>query len=463
MGLCMEREAMTPNPLTSRLTELVAQWRARAAVVDTFHATMGTGYKACAEELETLVAALGPLVEPPQWHDIGTAPKNRLVLVANIVGEVIHRVSDAKFNGLGWYSRNGEACHWRTHWAPMPSWWPNGVPVEAAAPLVSPPPVDQVTVTEASVPCGRCGGPCLYETGLSNEQWNRVIRKGGPEQSGEYWCASCILRAFVLAGESFRAELSGGDVSGGVVEVRCVGLAGGVRPAPLTNRDNARTSAAPLVSPPGKPGACPMCGNVQGTLSSTLDAPPESANWWKCDKCNADGSDCDECDGTGRADNAQVRLRSWLKEVVPLVSPPGERTPPTCATCQHWLPSSRENDYRAQCNMGVSGATAEKASHHPYPITRRDFGCTLHSALHAPVEAPPSAPPPAETQRVEEGWALRRKSTGHYWDMLPARSTWLYPSKERAEAETRSTKYEAVWLSRTVTVQVHEPAPRSEP
>lgn len=65
------------------------------------------------------------------WQPLGSAPRTRFVLVANIMGEVIHRVSDAKFNGLAWYTRNGEGCHWATHWAPMPPWWPNGVPKEA--------------------------------------------------------------------------------------------------------------------------------------------------------------------------------------------------------------------------------------------------------------------------------------------------------------------------------------------
>ena len=42
---------------------------------------------------------------------------------------------------------------------------------------------------------------------------------------------------------------------------------------------------------------------------------PESVHWWKCDKCQADGTDCDECGGTGRADCAQIELRRRLNEV----------------------------------------------------------------------------------------------------------------------------------------------------
>lgn len=67
---------------------------------------------------------------------------------------------------------------------------------------------------------------------------------------------------------------------------------------------------------------------------------------------------------------------------------PQGRTGQTCGTCRHWLPTNRETDYRAQCNMGVSGSTAEKAAHHPYPITVRVFGCNLHESL--PVSSRPA-------------------------------------------------------------------------
>jgi hypothetical protein len=47
-----------------RLSNLVAQWKARGASIDTFHATMGIGYKACAEDLSALLTALEG-AEPP--------------------------------------------------------------------------------------------------------------------------------------------------------------------------------------------------------------------------------------------------------------------------------------------------------------------------------------------------------------------------------------------------------------
>ena len=56
------------------------------------------------------------------WQPIETAPKgDDYILVALIHdnGE-IWRVSEAKFCGIGWYDKGGHACHWRTHWAPMP-------------------------------------------------------------------------------------------------------------------------------------------------------------------------------------------------------------------------------------------------------------------------------------------------------------------------------------------------------
>lgn len=53
-----------------------------------------------------------------------------------------------------------------------------------------------------------------------------------------------------------------------------------------------------------------------------------------------------------------------------------EETHRTCATCRFWGGNGEE--FRGTCDMGVSGSSPEKFSHHPYPITRRDFGCTLH-------------------------------------------------------------------------------------
>ncbi len=67
------------------------------------------------------VAAPPPQAEEP-WQPIMTAPSARpgeLVLVALIRDGVIWRVSEAAFNGLGWYTKSGEACHWRTHWMPL--------------------------------------------------------------------------------------------------------------------------------------------------------------------------------------------------------------------------------------------------------------------------------------------------------------------------------------------------------
>jgi hypothetical protein len=42
--------------------------------------------------------------------------------------------------------------------------------------------------------------------------------------------------------------------------------------------------------------------------------PDESARFWKCVKCNAEDAECDECGGTGRADCAQIELRSRLND-----------------------------------------------------------------------------------------------------------------------------------------------------
>lgn len=57
------------------------------------------------------------------WQPIEMAPRERKtpVLVALIRDGCIYRVSDAEFNGLGFYTKfGGQSCHWATHWAPLP-------------------------------------------------------------------------------------------------------------------------------------------------------------------------------------------------------------------------------------------------------------------------------------------------------------------------------------------------------
>lgn len=56
------------------------------------------------------------------WQPIETAPKDEgLLIVALIRDGKVWRVSEATFNGLGWYDVGGKACHWRTHWMPLPA------------------------------------------------------------------------------------------------------------------------------------------------------------------------------------------------------------------------------------------------------------------------------------------------------------------------------------------------------
>ncbi len=55
--------AQEPSATPSTLERLVQKWRTKADEVDGYHATMGTGWHACADELE---AALRPSEGPPQ-------------------------------------------------------------------------------------------------------------------------------------------------------------------------------------------------------------------------------------------------------------------------------------------------------------------------------------------------------------------------------------------------------------
>lgn len=56
------------------------------------------------------------------WQPIETyRPTERVILLVALIQDgIVWRVSEASFNGLGWYTKSGEACHWRTHYMPLP-------------------------------------------------------------------------------------------------------------------------------------------------------------------------------------------------------------------------------------------------------------------------------------------------------------------------------------------------------
>ncbi len=66
-------------------------------------------------------------------------------------------------------------------------------------------------------PCSGCGGPHPFDTTVPSVRWNAVIRKAGLP---EYLCLTCIVSAFVKAGESFTAELIGGEHNFEPIEIR---------------------------------------------------------------------------------------------------------------------------------------------------------------------------------------------------------------------------------------------------
>jgi hypothetical protein len=64
------------------------------------------------------------LPPPPEqtWQPIDDEAKKSAVLIALIRDGKVWRVSDAKHNGLSFYTINGGiACHWATHWMPLPA------------------------------------------------------------------------------------------------------------------------------------------------------------------------------------------------------------------------------------------------------------------------------------------------------------------------------------------------------
>lgn len=93
--------------MNDQLLVLIEQWRAKAAVKDAFHATMGMGWKACANDLEAALAASG-------WQPIATAPKDgtKVLLFLPVQG---HRVEPTILVG-----RVTGGPTDATHWLPLP-------------------------------------------------------------------------------------------------------------------------------------------------------------------------------------------------------------------------------------------------------------------------------------------------------------------------------------------------------
>lgn len=65
--------------------------------------------------------------------------------------------------------------------------------------------------------CSGCGGPHPFDTTVPSVVWNAVIRSN---RLPDYLCLTCIVAAFVRAGQSFTAELVGGGFHGAPIEVR---------------------------------------------------------------------------------------------------------------------------------------------------------------------------------------------------------------------------------------------------
>ena len=78
-----------------------------------------------------------------------------------------------------------------------------------------------IPVGHINPPCGGCGGPHPFDTVVPSVVWNSVIRAQG---LSDYLCATCIIKAFVVKGDSFTAELWGDDLPPGVtIEIRVGG------------------------------------------------------------------------------------------------------------------------------------------------------------------------------------------------------------------------------------------------
>lgn len=104
-------------PLREALEGLIAKWRAEGARIDTFHATMGTGWKVCADNLRLtlLDSEVSPSLEG-RWQAIATAPKDQLILLFDD-GAYILGLWDEETQA--WFD-HGPMEPPPTHWLPLP-------------------------------------------------------------------------------------------------------------------------------------------------------------------------------------------------------------------------------------------------------------------------------------------------------------------------------------------------------
>lgn len=93
---------------------------------------------------------------------------------------------------------------------------------------------DGIEPADDGPPCRGCGGPHPFDTSVPSPIWNRVIRGGGLP---DYLCTTCIVAAFVRAGEGFCCTLYGGDFHGVPVEIR-VGSLAALAAQVLTDENN---------------------------------------------------------------------------------------------------------------------------------------------------------------------------------------------------------------------------------
>lgn len=72
--------------------------------------------------VERISTALTTAAHAASWRPIESAPKDKTYVIVGLSDKgIIWRVSEAAFNGLGWYDKGGKSCHWANVWMPLPA------------------------------------------------------------------------------------------------------------------------------------------------------------------------------------------------------------------------------------------------------------------------------------------------------------------------------------------------------
>lgn len=137
--------------------------------------------------------------------------------------------------------------------------------------------------------CSGCGGPHPFDTTVPSVIWNAVVRMN---HLPDYLCLTCIVAAFVRAGQSFTANLIGGGFHGAPIEIRVNGIV--AQDAARVSEENTRLRSV-LFAKEAHIEALEIEAATWRALAGPMWVGDESEGHWVCLACNQAGADDGGC------------------------------------------------------------------------------------------------------------------------------------------------------------------------